>query len=217
MNFDKPLDGWFTYLAWNIDLQLRGPFVKASTRREHYQEHLVHIAEQLREEGAVTAHALQVTTVVPVHGGPRYDVALLVHAGDEVRDELVQRTSALGFPTPELATIARNAGRFGDTEGQEGEILLNHFAGDAAPQAAVEAWASISEWYSRTLGVDNSTLLEFTGDTPILIMNYAVLPGKAIPFLAGQILRPSFYSVVRKQLHEAGIAPFPLIARRLEG
>lgn len=215
MNFDTPLDGWFTHLAWNIDLNLRGPFVKASQRRYDYQHRLVGLAKELRAEGATTAHALEVTVVVPVKGGPQYDLALLVHAEDQMRDALIERTTSLGFPAPELAMTARNGGKFGDTEGQDGEILLNHFAGDTGSPVAVEAWKSVSEWYARALKVDNSTLLEFTPDAPFLIMNYAVLPGKTVPFLAGQLLRPSFYSVVRKQLHDVGITPFPLIARRL--
>lgn len=215
MNFDTPLDGWFTHLAWNVDLSTRGPFVKASKRRGDYEHRLVNLAKQLRDEGATTAHALGVTVIVPVKGGPQYDLALLVHAAEPMRDDLIERTGDLGFPEPELAMTARNGGRFGDTEGQDGEILLNHFAGETNSENAVEAWKSISEWYARALKVDNSTLLEFTPDAPFLIVNYAVLPGKTVPFLAGQLLRPSFYSVVRKQLHDVVIEPFPLIARRL--
>ncbi|WP_144008439.1 hypothetical protein [Parenemella sanctibonifatiensis] len=215
MNFDTPLDGWFTHLAWNIDLSLRGPFVKASKKRHEYQHRLVSLANELRTEGAITAHALAVTVVVPIKGGPQYDLALLVHANEQMRDALIERTTTLGFPKPELAMTARNGGRFGDTEGQDGEILLNHFTGDTSSRTAVAAWKSLSEWYARALKVDNSTLLEFTPDAPFLIMNYAVLPGKTVPFLAGQLMRPSFYSVVRKQLHDVGITPFPLIARRL--
>lgn len=215
MNFDTPLGGWFTYITWNIDLSTRGPLVRASARRGDYAHRLVSLAKQLREEGATTAHALGVTVIVPVKGGPKYDLALLVHAAGPTLDELIQRTSDLGFPAPELAMTARNGGRFGDTEGQSGEILLNHFAGETSSENAVEAWKSVSEWYARALSVDNSTLLEFTPGAPFLIMNYAVLPGRTLPFLAGQLLRPSFYSVVRTQLHDVGIEPFPLIARRL--
>lgn len=216
MNFDTPLDGWFTHLAWNIDLSVRGPFVKASRRRDDYGHRLGDLAKKLRAEGAITAHAVEIKAIVPIKGGPQYDLALLVHADEQMRDALVERTADLGFPRPELAMTARNVGRFGDTEGQDGEILLNHFAGETTSQNAVEAWKSVSDWYARALKVDNSTLLEFTSEAPFLIMNYAVLPGKTVPFLAGQLLRPSFYSVVRKRLHDVGITPFPLIGRRLE-
>ncbi|WP_443415938.1 hypothetical protein [Brachybacterium tyrofermentans] len=216
MNFDKPLDGWFTHLAWNIDLNLRGPFVRASKRRYDYQHRLVRLARELRQEGATTAHALEVKVIVPIKGAPQYDLALLVHAKERMADTLIARIAELGFPQPEYAMTALNGGRFGDTEGQDGEILLNHFAGETTSENAVDAWKTVSEWYARALKVDNSTLLEFTPEAPFLIMNYAVLPGKTVPFLAGQLLRPSFYSVVRKQLHDVGITPFPLIARRLE-
>ncbi|MGW4199422.1 hypothetical protein [Streptomyces sp. NPDC004726] len=217
MNFDEPLDGWFTHLAWSIDLRLSGPFVRASERRSDCQRRLAKLAAQLTEDGkAVTAHALEVTVIPPIKGGPQYDSALLVHSGEPLTDTLIERVRELGLPSPKLALTARNSGRFGDTEGRGGEILLNHFAGSTTPPKAVDAWKSVSEWYANRLGVDNSTLLEFTPDAPFLIMNYARLPGKVVPFLAGQLTRPSFYSVVRRQLHEAGISPFPLFARRLD-
>lgn len=215
MDFETPLDGWFTHIAWNIDLHTRGPFVKASKRRLDSQQRLIALANELREEGATTAHALEVKVIVPLKGRPQYDLALLVHAKQPMRDALIERTATLGLPTPELAMTAQNSGRIGDTEARGGEILLNHFAGDIPSAAAVDAWKSVSEWYTRVLKVDNSTLLEFTSDAPFLVMNYAVLPGNAMPFLAGQILRPSFHRLVRATLQREGISPFPLIARRL--
>ncbi|MGO1971647.1 MAG: hypothetical protein ACTH2Q_01690 [Propionibacteriaceae bacterium] len=161
-----------------------------------------------------TAHALEATVIAPIKGGPEYDLTLLVHSVEPLQAELIGRASESGFPEPVLALTAKNSGLIGDTEAQDGEILLNHFVGTASPQVAVETWKSVSTWYLDKLGVDNSTLLEYTGDPPFLLMNYARLPGKVVPFLAGQLTRPSFYRVVRRQLHEAGITPYPLFARR---
>lgn len=215
MHFDTPLSGWFIYLAWNIDLSTRGPFVKASKQRLGYQQRLIDLAQELRNEGITTAHPLEIRVIIPVRGGPRYDLALLVHGNEQMQDELVARTAALGLPEPELALTGRNSGRISDTEAREGEILLNHFAGDVPSSDAVEVWKSVADWYARVLNVDNSTLIEFTSGAPYLIMNYAVLPGRVAPFLAGQILRPSFHRLVRKQLHKVGITPFPVVGRRL--
>ncbi|MCT1436242.1 hypothetical protein [Brachybacterium paraconglomeratum] len=216
MNFDEPHPGYFTHMAWNIDLRLTGPSVKASRKRYDYRHHLVTLAAGLREQDRVqVAHALEVTAIPPIKGGPRYDLALLVRSDDPLQDELVERTSVLGLPAPELAMTARNGGRFGDTEGQDGEVLLNHFAGEANSDDAVDAWKSVAHWYLDKLDVDNSTLLEYTPDAPFLIMNYAVIPGKVFPFLAGMLLRPSFYSVVRGRLHDVGITPYPLFAKRV--
>lgn len=215
MEFDTPLDGWFTHVTWNIDLHTRGPFVRASSRRRDYGQWVLDVARELREEGAFTAHALEVNVIVPVKGRPQYDLALLVHAAEPMERELVERTMALGLPAPELAMTAQNGGRIGDTEQEDGEVLLNHFAGDCSSRATVEAWKSVAEWYARELDVNNSVLLEFARATPFLTMNYAVLPGRTMPFLAGQMLRPSFHRLVRPRLREAGITPFPFIARRL--
>jgi len=215
MDFDTPLSGWFDYIAWNIDLSTRGPFVKASTVRLDYQHRLSDLAKELRDEGVVAAHALEIKMIVPIQGGPRYDLALVVHSSEQMLDELVERAAALGLPDPKLKLTGHNSGRIGNTETRDGEILLNHFAGDVPSDQAVEAWKSVAEWYARVLKIDSSTLIEFSSAAPFLIMNYAVLPGRAVPFLAGQLLRPSFYRVVRARLHAAGITPFPIIGRRL--
>lgn len=214
MRTATPHEGWFTHLAWNIDLVTRGPFVRESALRRDYQYRLASLAKKLRAEGALTAHALAVEVIAPIKGGPRYDLALLVHTPERSRDALLERTSSLGFPSPELAVSARNAGRFGDTEGESGAVLLNHFAGEASSESAVAAWKVLAEWYERALKVNNSTLLEYEQGSPFLIMNYAVLPGRVVPFLAQQLLRPSFHTHVRRRLGAAGISPFPLFARR---
>lgn len=151
MNFEEPFDGWFTHLAWNIDLKLSGPFVRASKRRPDHQHRLARLAAQLTgQEGTRTAHALEVTAIPPIKGGPRYDLALLIHSDEPLSDALTARTAQLGLPAP------------------------------------------------------------------FLIMNYAVIPGRVMPFLAGQLLRPSFYRGVRRRLREFEITPFPLFARRLD-
>lgn len=217
MRFEEPLGGWFTHLTWNIDLRLRGPFVRPSTRRTEFEEPLTSLATRLLEDGdALTASALEVTVLPPLAGGPRYDLALLIRAEEPLGEVLTDRASACGLPAPTLALAGRNAGRFGRTEGRDGAILLNHFAGSSTPEHATEAWKAVSQWYVDALGVDNSTLLEFDPEAPFLTMNYAVIPGRVTPFLAGQLLRPSFHRVVRRRLRESGITPLPLFARRLK-
>lgn len=221
-DFEQPLSGWFTHLAWNIDLRLRGPFVLHSDERAPLRARLAALAAQLvREEGVHTAHALEMTVIPPLPGGPRCDLALLVHSTQPLTDALTERTTELGLTDPELALTARNTGRIGDTEARDGEILLNHFAGThpkgagEATAEATDAWKAVSTWYLEKLGVDNSTLLGYEPEAPFLIMNYARLPGGVMPFLAGQLLRPSFYGTVRRTLHDAGLTPFPVFARRV--
>ncbi|WP_460887034.1 hypothetical protein [Promicromonospora xylanilytica] len=216
MRFDEPLDGWFTYVTWDIDLRLAGAVVRASARRDDHRGQLIGLAREFAgERGVRTAHALEVTFIPPIAGGPRYDLAVLVHGGSALGDEVTQRAAARGLPAPELVLTGRNSGRIGDTEARDGEVLLNHFAGSVTPQRAVEAWRAVAPWYAETLGVDNSTLLETEPDAPFLIVNYAVIPGGVVPFLAGQMLRPSFHRVVRRRLRDAGITPYPVFTRRI--
>lgn len=216
MNFDEPLDGWFTYVTWGVDVRLAGPVVRASARRDGHKGHLVELARELSGAGGVrTAHALEAAFIPPISGGPRYDLAVLVHGDRAVGDDVAERAAEGGLPAPEFVLTGRNSGRIGDTEARDGEILLNHFAGPVAPQDAVEAWSAVAPWYAETLGVDNSTLLEADAGSPFLIVNYAVIPGGVVPFLAGQLLRPSFHRVVRRRLRDAGITPYPVFTRRM--
>lgn len=218
MRLDEPLDGWFTYVTWDIDVRLAGAVVRASARRNGHREHLIGLARELAgEPGVRTAHALEATIIPPIAGGPRYDLAVLVHGDRALGDDVARRAAELGLPAPELVLAGRNSGRIGDTEARDGEVLLNHFAGLATPHDAVEAWKAVAPWYAETLGVDNSTLLELEPDAPFLIVNYAVIPGGVVPFLAGQMLRPSFHRVVRRRLRDAGITPYPVFTRRMGG
>lgn len=124
MIFKEPLDGWFTHLAWNIDLRRSGPFVRASRLRHEYRDGLAHFAhETAGQPGITTAHALEVTVIPPIKGAPEYDIALIVHSKEPLQTELVSRIRNFGFPEPELALTARNGGLIGDTEERGGEIL----------------------------------------------------------------------------------------------
>lgn len=216
MIFDEPLGGRFTYISWDVDLRLSGAFVRSSGRRGAQKRNLARLAASLTGRPEVhSAQVLEVTVIPPITGGPRYDLALLVRADAALDEFIAAEALTLGLPAPSLSLTARNSGKFGDTDARPGEILLNHFAGTATPHEAVDAWKSVSQWYMDVLGVDNSTLLEFDPGAPFLIMNYARIPGKVIPFLAGQLARPSFYRVVRGRLHDARITPFPLFARKV--
>lgn len=106
--------------------------------------------------------------------------------------------------------VGSNAARMGDTETDDSAVFLfNHFtiAGNADP---VEAWLSLTDWYSSRIGVDNSTALRLIGDeSEFALVNYVRLPSNPPRFLLNQLLRPSFHRVVRETLKRNQMRALP--------
>ncbi|MEB4613742.1 hypothetical protein [Leucobacter sp. M11] len=216
MQFLEPHDAPYTYLAWSIDLRTTGPFVRKSTTRDGARASLLEIANDLRKhEDVEVVRVLETTFVPPMKGIPQYDLVLLVRAQGDYRPRILERTNDAGLPEPSLAATVNNAGLFGDTDAFDGPFMLNHFAGTTDPNAAVDAWKSVSRWYMDKLDVDNSTLLRFGAGEDWIIVNYARIPAPVPMFLIGQLFRPSFYRNVRAQLSEVGMDAFPIFTRRV--
>src|SRR5699024_6275590 len=58
----------------------------------------------------------------------------------------------------------------------------------------IEAWKSLTQWYTPKIGIDNSTaLISRDENTQFPLVNYARLPSNPPAFLLNQILRPSFF------------------------
>src|ERR671916_806102 len=107
--------------------------------------------------------------------------------------------------------IARNTRRIGDTEeNMSGTFLFNHFTAED-PERALEAWRSLTGWYTTKTGVDNSTLLQPTGEAPYAFVNYVRLPRGPVRFMLDQFARPSFHTFVRANLRANGMVAMPLL------
>lgn len=217
MEETSPIRGTFVYVAWRVDLRLRGPFVRASADRQRFiGDGLPAVTGRLRESAAVArVRCLESTFIAPVADHPRFDVMMLVDGGDDVSSFVSAAIEASGVPAPALVCDAVNAVRFGDTDSQTGPILLNHFVSGSPSAQVVETWTKISQWYGSVLGVTNSTLLELTGDAPFAVMNYASIPGPVVRFMLDQLLRPSFYRNVNAPLKAADARALPIFARRV--
>ena len=211
---NAPQPGWFTYVAWTLTSARLGPFVVPNARRRqavHILGSVVHEVEQVA--GVDQVRVLEATFIPPLRGGPRYDLVVLARGNAPVTDNLLACSRAAGMPDPSFVATARNVVRFGDTEEPAGNILLNHFLGTTDASSAVDAWTSAARWYSDELHVDNSTLLQFEQPAEFLIMNYARIPGAVLPFMAQQLLRPSFYRQVQAVLRRTGVRPFPIFLK----
>lgn len=110
--------------------------------------------------------------------------------------------------------VGPNAARIGDTEADENAVFLfNHFtvSGDADP---LDAWLGLTDWYTSTIGVDNSTALRPVDDgSPFALVNYVRLPSSPPHFLLNQLLRPSFHRVVRGTLRRNRMRALPAFYR----
>lgn len=216
MQFLTPHQTPYIYIAWNVDLRTTGPFVRRSSTRDDARMLLQEIASTLRKHDNVeTVRVLETTFVPPMKGIPQYDLVILVRAPQEYRHHILDQARETGLPEPSLAATVSNAGLFGETDTFDGPFMLNHFAGTADPETAVDAWKTVSQWYMNKLDVDNSTLLRFNTGEDWIIVNYARIPGPVPKFLIGQLFRPSFYRTVRAQLSEAGMSAFPIFTRRV--
>src|SRR5699024_6774652 len=113
----------------------------------------------------------------------------------------------------DLLMRANNPTRIEDTEEPaQGTYLFNHFLAPD-PHSALQGWKSVAGWYTTKVGVDNSTPLHPVDQAPFALVNYARLRGGALPFLAGQLVRPSFHNFVRARLAQHQMVPLPVLYR----
>jgi hypothetical protein len=128
-----------------MHLRLIGPFVLPSEMRRAHLAALPTVVIQLESMPGITGvRLLESTFVVPLPGGPRFDVVLMVN-GDDVAIESAHRViSRSGLPEPSFESTARNVERFGDTDALDGPILLNHFASSRSPEEVARVWTGIS-------------------------------------------------------------------------
>jgi hypothetical protein len=165
--------------------------------------------------GIGCARLLESTFVVPLTGGPRFDVAILINGSEEAIDAARQVIERSGVGEPSFVAAACNVERFGDTDALDGPILLNHFISSRSAEEVARVWSGISDWYGEVLGVDNSTLLAFDDSFRFVVVNYASIPGPVVRFMADQLVRPSFRENVLGPLKTVDARALPLFARRV--
>jgi hypothetical protein len=214
--FREPLGSTFVYAAWSIDPVRVGPFVRSSRARRDRTGTIAAVASELaRLDGVTDVRLFAASFIPPLPGIPTYDVVLLVAARTSAVAEAIRDDPRLVGTGPAIRLLATNAARFGETGtgGTGVTILFNHFTGQSPPVDAVRVWREISGWYAAEAGVDNSTLLRPDPPEPYLLINYARLPGAVVPFMLGQVLRPSFYRAVRSVLTRHRLTALPLFFR----
>ncbi len=200
-------------LALSVDPP-RGPFVHSSSERDHMLDRCFERAQHLRTQPqVVSVRTFEAVLVPPLKQIPRYDVVMLVRT--TTPQATAHLATQLTDPTlgADLLMRANNPTRIGDTEEPaQGTYLFNHFLAPD-PHTALQGWKSVAGWYTTKVGMDNSTPLHPVDQAPFALVNYARLPGRALPFLAGQLVRPSFHRFVRARLAQHQMVALPVLYR----
>lgn len=201
----------FIYLGFQAQKPQKMPLYRRSVLRSQAATRLIGATKQLEALPKVySARVFRAYLVPPLSGAPRHDLAMLVRTNaiedlDEVRNSNAVRS--LGGTE---VLVGSNAARIGETEADENAVFLfNHFtvAGGADP---IEAWRGLTDWYTSTIGVDNSTALSSIDEgADFPLVNYARLPSNAPQFLLNQLMRPSFHRVVRGTLKRNHMRALP--------
>jgi hypothetical protein len=212
--FSEPLHGEYLYAGWSVDPPTRAPIVRGSARRDRVLDQCRALVREAKTvDGVAGATVFEAVVIPPLRDVPRFDVIVLLRATTpevlaQVRDSRPWQQADADF-----VMTARNLRRFGDTERtRSATFLFNHFTADD-PAGAVKVWEELAGWYTAKTGVDNSTLLEPTGQGPYALVNYVRLPHGAARFLLAQVRRPSFHTYVRRRLRDNGMVALPVLCR----
>jgi hypothetical protein len=210
--FAEPLPYGYIYAGMTVDPPGRAPFVRGSAKRDEALEKLKSVAGQLEAlDEVVRATVYRAVLIPPIAGAPRFDVTVLLETTSPEEIDGVRSSEAFERLGADFVMAARNTRRIGATEQNlSGTFLFNHFTAED-PERALEAWESLTGWYTTKTGVDNSTLLRPIGEAPYAFVNYVRLPRRPVRFMLDQLTRPSFYTFVRPKLRANNMVAFPLL------
>ena len=212
--FPEPLQGEYLYAGWTVDPPRHGPIVGRSARRDRVLDQCRALVREVRTlDGVVDATVFEAVLIPPLEAVPRFDITLLLRATNPEVLAQVRGSRPWRRVNADFVMTARNTRRIGDTDRtRSASFLFNHFTADD-PAAAVTVWEALAGWYTAKTGVDNSTLLQPTGEGPYTLVNYVRLPHGPTRFLLAQLTRPSFHTFVRRTLRDNGMAALPVLCR----
>lgn len=212
--FATPEPHGFIYLGISAEPAQRLPVHTFTPRRRREAARIMAAVPALARRPDVAAVNLyRAVFIPPLPGTPRHDLAVLVRTVRVDQLDTVGACEELSALGGEQLLAGVNVARIGDTEARtDGTFLFNHFTAGADADAEA-VWRSLTGWYTGKIGVDNSTALRPTGASPFTLVNYVRLPAGPVPFLAGQLARPSFHRFVRGTLDAHGMRALPACHR----
>jgi hypothetical protein len=209
----EPTSYGYIYIGMRVDPPRRIPFVRRSVRRSNALRRCTTLARQLEELPEVIAVTVyEAVLIIPVKGSPRFDIMLLIQTTTPDAVAAVKANQAYQQLDADIAMTARNIRRIGDVDSPgSGTFLFNHFTA-ADPDRALRTWEDITSWFTHEAKVDDSALLQPTGESPYVLVNHVRLPCSPIRFVL-HFAKPSFRTFVVNRLRANHIGNAPVICR----
>ncbi|TCP47252.1 hypothetical protein EV191_11246 [Tamaricihabitans halophyticus] len=211
-DFGTPSPRGFLYLGIEASPFGKGPFVGRSPDRDAALSRVFELAAKLDEHPKVEASSVyRAVLAPPIPGRPNTDIAVLIETSSPADLAEVQETEECQRLGASTVLRARNIKKIGSTDpGRRGStFMLNHFIGTDS-DTAVAVWETLTGWFTRKTGIDNSTALVPVDTGPYALVNFARLPVGPRRFLLRQFTRPSFGSFVRARLREYEMVSLPI-------
>lgn len=181
--------------------------------------------------GVLRATGYRAVLIPPAHA-PRFRPDLLPPKFDVT--VLIETDSAASLPDVALAPVitamrdllGESASRVKEMQARcvraiadfdkpsEGVYLFNYWAA-AESATALEVWEHLATWFQAKTGLQNSTVLQSTGDDDFAFVNHARWDARVSTIAVRQFLRPTFYTFVRSNLAANELQVYPALYRRI--
>ncbi|NLU83005.1 hypothetical protein [Rhodococcus sp. HNM0569] len=201
----------FIYLGFHADKPQKAPIYHQTAPRREAADRLTEAAKEFEQRPDVhSVRVFRARLIPPLRGAPRHDLAMLIRTTRPDDLDRVRNSSAVKALAGTEILIGTNAARIGETEANRDAIFLfNHFTASGGTDP-VDTWLGLTDWYTSTIDVDNSTALRpVDNSAEFAIINYVRLPSGPLRLLLNQLLRPSFHRVVRGTLKRNQMRSLP--------
>ena len=208
----------------------RVPFPRRSSEKTALLTHLARLSRQLEGIEAVKKATVYRAIVTPPPNGyakehasrpARYDVVVLVETNSpdavgeaEHAEPYTLMRQALEAAADDLHVMtARCVKRIGDVDKTtDGLFLFNYFVAEDADMA-LKLWDHLTGWFMTETGIDNSTVLQPTGDSQYAFVNHARWNYGVPRLWLRMFTKPSFWSFVQKNMNENRTGSMPTLCR----
>jgi hypothetical protein len=222
----------FGYLLLSADVEPptgSRPFPGSSDARTALLGRLKSAASELAQVDAVERATVYRTVLAPPPAGyarnvehpARYDAVVLVETTSPDELDGVQANDAYTQLRKELDSAAARVDTMPATcvkciadvdKSRPGLFLFNYFVADDV-DAALKLWDHLAGWFMTETAIDNSTLLQATGDSDYAFVNHARwdfgVPGLALRMFT----KPSFRSFVQANMNANRVGSMPILCR----
>jgi hypothetical protein len=222
----------FGYLLLSADVEPptgSRPFPGSSDARKALLGRLKSAASELAQVDAVERATVYRTVLAPPPAGyarnvehpARYDVVVLIETTSPGELDGVQANHAYTQLRKELDSAAARVDTMPATcvkciadvdKSRPGLFLFNYFVADDV-DAALKLWDHLAGWFMTETAIDNSTLLQATGDSDYAFVNHARwdfgVPGLALRMFT----KPSFRSFVQANMNANRVGSMPILCR----